>query len=616
MKIAVLGEGPLCSPNPSHPQPAPATATAAAPAAAAAAASVVPLFSHQQLQATLDALTVVRYGQRLQLPGPWGLVAEARPAGSSIGAAMWTLMAGSQRVTYLSAASLWPNSSAPLHSRTLQQLDALLLGPGCLCPDLRLSPALHAIQHLLSPPELLLPAAAGAAARAVLGGGRVLVPVLPSGTAVLQLLEHILRALLAAAGPAAAAAAAATPLFYLSPAAPDALATASSCCEYLEEPRKQAVLFNGQAPFEFERQLEGGQLRLFTGLPADGQAAAADVGGPSAEEEFRFEGQVTPDYREALRQVEAAGPCVVFVPLWSLAAGPGQQLAEQWCSDPRNLLLLPEQGPLAAAWLQQCLQQQLLPPLQQQQWQADGVSLSSCSLITLLSKVSGPPPAPPPSSNSSSSSSSSSSAFSFQLVQLPDPLLQVHLSRDLAKSLHLTPLTTPAAAEAAAAAAAAAADANAQHNPAAGADLTNTAAAPSSSSSSQQVSVARVRALLTHQAGCWRLDPLPGGTTTAAVAAALQQQQESSAGMLWGSVELTPLLGELQAAGFTSLLLDSGTSTPDDGSPQEARIIKLTTAGGDAEIWLTGSGTEIVCDCWLLRKQLLELVMRQLHVVS
>ncbi|WIA12246.1 hypothetical protein OEZ85_012311 [Tetradesmus obliquus] len=231
--------------------------------------------------------------------------------------------------------------------------------------------------------------------------------------------------------------------------------------------------------------------------------------------------------------------------------------------------------------------------------QADGVTLSSCSLITVLSRVSGPPPAPPPSSSSnSSSSSSSSSAFSFQLVQLPDPLLQVHLSRDLAKSLHLTPLTTPAAA----------ADATAQH------DLA--ASSSSSSSSSQQVSVARVRALLTHQAGCWRLDPLPGGTTTAAVAAALQQQQEGSAGMVWGSVELTPLLGELQAAGFTSLLLDSGTCTADDGSAKEARIIKLATAGGDAEIWLTGSGTEIVCDCWLLRKQLLELVMRQLHVVS
>jgi hypothetical protein len=31
---------------------------------------------------------------------------------------------------------------------------------------------------------------------------------------------------------------------------------------------------------------------------------------------------------------------------------------------------------------------------------------------------------------------------------------------------------------------------------------------------------------------------------------------------------------------------------------------------------LTSGGTEIVCDSWLLRKKLLELVTRQLHVVS
>jgi hypothetical protein len=74
------------------------------------------------------------------------------------------------RVTYLSPASLWPNYSAPLHTPSLQHLDVLLLGPGCLCLDLPLSPS-----------EQLLPAAAAAAARGVLGGGKVLVPVLPSG---------------------------------------------------------------------------------------------------------------------------------------------------------------------------------------------------------------------------------------------------------------------------------------------------------------------------------------------------------------------------------------------------------------------------------------------------
>jgi hypothetical protein len=111
-------------------------------------------------------------------------------------------------------------------------------------------------------------------------------------------------------------------------------------------------------------------------------------------------------------------------------------------------------------------------------------------------------------------------------VQLPDPLLEVHLSKDLAESLHLTPLKTPTESSAAAAAA----------------DVADS----SSSSASQQVSVARIRAQLSHQAGVWRLDPLPGGTKTEAVAAALQLQQEGSSGMLWGTVELTKLLGDLQ----------------------------------------------------------------------
>jgi hypothetical protein len=64
------------------------------------------------------------------------------------------------------------------------------------------------------------------------------------------------------------------------------------------------------------------------------------------------------------------------------------------------------------------------------------------------------------------------------------------------------------------------------------------------------MSVARVRALLSHQAGVWRLDPLPGGTKTEAVAAALQLQQEGSGALLWGGVELTTLLGELQVGGL------------------------------------------------------------------
>lgn len=49
-------------------------------------------------------------------------------------------------------------------------------------------------------------------------------------------------------------------------------------------------------------------------------------------------------------------------------AGPGALLAAAWCSSPLNLLLLPESGPLSATWLQQCLDTNLLPLQQQQQW--------------------------------------------------------------------------------------------------------------------------------------------------------------------------------------------------------------------------------------------------------
>jgi hypothetical protein len=90
--------GPIPPPAPPSLPPPQAQSLHHVPAPAAAAGpDVVPFFTQQQLQAVLDALQVVRCGQRLQLPGPWGLLAEARPAGGSIGAALWTLTAGSQR---------------------------------------------------------------------------------------------------------------------------------------------------------------------------------------------------------------------------------------------------------------------------------------------------------------------------------------------------------------------------------------------------------------------------------------------------------------------------------------------------------------------------------------
>ena len=59
--------------------------------------SVVQLFSPQQLQSVLDAVQIVRFGERVQLPGCFGLTAEARPCGSGIGSCMWLLSCGDQR---------------------------------------------------------------------------------------------------------------------------------------------------------------------------------------------------------------------------------------------------------------------------------------------------------------------------------------------------------------------------------------------------------------------------------------------------------------------------------------------------------------------------------------
>lgn len=56
-----------------------------------------PFFSLLELECILAQLQPVSFGQRVQLPGSLGLVAEARPCGSGLGSAMWTLSLGNQR---------------------------------------------------------------------------------------------------------------------------------------------------------------------------------------------------------------------------------------------------------------------------------------------------------------------------------------------------------------------------------------------------------------------------------------------------------------------------------------------------------------------------------------
>lgn len=58
---------------------------------------LAPLFSSDQLQSVLDAVQIVRFGQRVLLPGCFGITAEARPSGSEIGSCLWLMTCGDQR---------------------------------------------------------------------------------------------------------------------------------------------------------------------------------------------------------------------------------------------------------------------------------------------------------------------------------------------------------------------------------------------------------------------------------------------------------------------------------------------------------------------------------------
>lgn len=50
---------------------------------------------------------------------------------------------------------------------------------------------------------------------------------------------------------------------------------------------------------------------------------------------------------------------------------------------------------------------------------------------------------------------------------------------------------------------------------------------------------------------------------------------------------------------------------PDTGQ----QVAAVTVHEADAQIRLQNDGTEIICDSWVLRSQLLECVMQQLHSI-
>lgn len=277
--------------------------------------------------------------------------------------------------------------SAHLHQPSLHNLDVLLLGPGCLAYEGEeratntslcgaaaaavaqgqgaaaggAPSALPSTPHHQPPrqqpaaqrsvPEMMLTVALHVAAGAVARDGCVLVPVVAGEGVVLQLLEHLPAALAAAAAPPAAASAR---LVYLSPSAADALATANSCCEYLEQRRQQQVLERGEAPFAFDQLVKSGQLQVlgplapFGGSNQTADAAAgvvgtaaglasvtaAAAGQSAANDAMQIDsgsgampapgvggGPSSSTWEPVVQRVLEMGPCVAFVPLWSLAAG-------------------------------------------------------------------------------------------------------------------------------------------------------------------------------------------------------------------------------------------------------------------------------------------------------
>lgn len=168
------------------------------------------------------------------------------------------------------------------------------------------------------------------------------------------------------------------------------------------------------------------------------------------------------------------------------------------------------------------------------------VQLDGCKVTTLVSTM-APPPA------MSGAATGSSSSFSFQVIDLPEALLQILISKEVAKSLLLTPLK-PVDRDHLASAAAGDPDhilvARQQAAPAS--HVIVRSHKDPVDQVTDQMSLARVRGLLQYQSGVWRLEPLPGGTKPDAVAAAVDEQQQQCERLVWGTVDVGTLMGDLQ----------------------------------------------------------------------
>jgi len=92
------------------PRDTPAEAASVSTACRAVGQCCVPLFSPAQLQSVLEAVQIVRCGQRVVLPGCFATTAEARPSGSGIGSCIWLLTRGDQRWGLCCMGCTWPMS--------------------------------------------------------------------------------------------------------------------------------------------------------------------------------------------------------------------------------------------------------------------------------------------------------------------------------------------------------------------------------------------------------------------------------------------------------------------------------------------------------------------------
>jgi hypothetical protein len=139
--------------------------------------------------------------------------------------------------------------------------------------------------------------------------------------------------------------------------------------------------------------------------------------------------------------------------------------------------------------------------------------------------------------SSKGSSNGSSSSLLWAQVDLPAPLVQASLSAQLADRLQLQRLKVTRQQ-------ASIPDSGSNHSTAA--------------THVQEVSVARVQALLTHKSGAWRLEPLPAEQQPQVVPAVLDRQQpqvlpavldqhhQQQQELLWGTINVQQLLKDLQ----------------------------------------------------------------------